>query len=149
MNKWILMHIKWVMHPAVMVCSITHTSFRVKLASASSNFFTTPNLRKIIQTAIQTQGHFVHAPSQKEMTLPCNVSYWLGAYTKQSLRLTRMILADIHEGMESSMSPGRHCCSYHPGTLHVAQFNSFKDLTYVDATGTNELQWLDLKGHTR
>ena len=33
-----------------------------------------------------TRDHFVHAPSQWEMTLHCNViSHWLGAYTKWSL----------------------------------------------------------------
>ena len=34
------------------------------------------------------RDHFVHAPSQWEMTLQCNIiSHWLGAYTKWSLHI--------------------------------------------------------------
>ena len=31
------------------------------------------------------RDHFMHPPSQRETTLQCNVSHWLGAYTKWSL----------------------------------------------------------------
>ena len=38
------------------------------------------------------RDHFVYAPSQWEMTLPCNViSHWLGAYTKWSLSTCNII----------------------------------------------------------
>ena len=48
----------------------------------------------MISSLPSCRDHFVNVPNQWETTLHCNiVSYWLGAFTKRSLKLVAKILA--------------------------------------------------------
>ena len=60
-------------------------SFPKKWMIKRLNYATTLYIDQVTKVALSCCDCFVHAPSQWEMTLPCNVgSHWLGTYTKWS-----------------------------------------------------------------
>ena len=95
----------------------------------------------------QDRYHFVHAPSQWEMTLHWNViAHWLGAYTKWSLQVDTLDYRYIAVIYNAITHTGQHCVTMvklrqdfvFTNTTHISPSRASYGVSFVRSSKNND-----------